>query len=45
MNGHNHRFNQPTPTITNSSSAKIENKKLVIVTDSNMFKISTIMVS
>ncbi|KAL5242137.1 hypothetical protein ACI65C_009547 [Semiaphis heraclei] len=29
MNGHNHRFNQPTPTITNSSSAKIENKKIV----------------
>lgn len=33
MNGHNHRFNQPAPTVTNSSSVNVENKKLVIFTD------------
>ncbi|CAH1715093.1 unnamed protein product [Aphis gossypii] len=27
MNGHNHRFNQPIPTVTNSSSVNVENKK------------------
>ncbi|KAL4097068.1 hypothetical protein QTP88_021904 [Uroleucon formosanum] len=27
MNGHNHRFNQPSPTVTNSSSVNVENKK------------------
>ncbi|KAF0768367.1 nucleoporin NUP1 isoform X3 [Aphis craccivora] len=27
MNGHNHRFNQPIPTVTNSSSVNLENKK------------------
>ncbi|XP_022179829.1 nucleoporin NUP1 isoform X2 [Myzus persicae] len=27
MNGHNHRFNQPAPTVTNSSSVNVENKK------------------
>ncbi|XP_026813652.1 nucleoporin NUP1 isoform X2 [Rhopalosiphum maidis] len=27
MNGHNHRFNQPIPTVTNSSAANVENKK------------------
>lgn len=45
MNGHNHRFNQPSPTVTNSSSVNVENKKLVIVIDNNMFKISKIIVS
>jgi len=44
MNGHNHRFNQPTPTVTNSSSVNVENKKLVIVID-NMFKISKTIVN
>lgn len=29
MNGHNHRFNQPIPTVTNSSSVNLENKKYV----------------
>lgn len=27
MNGHNHRSNQPIPTVTNSSSVNVENKK------------------
>lgn len=38
MNGHNHRFNQPTPTVTNSSGVNVENKKLVIVIDNICLK-------